>query len=125
MGCWLIGQKEGIVWSKNTIFSSCWSILGPVGPYLTLFGAETPFLVPLVEFVLKSKFRKKNCCIVFECFSCNLLRTDHCRDGWVGWKWDCHPVSQLGQECVTSVQCQQVAFMNIYHQLFSKQTSKV
>ena len=33
---------------------------------------------------------------------------DYCREGWVGWKWNCHPVSQLGQECVTSVQCQQV-----------------
>ena len=57
--------KRGYCLVQNTIFSSCWSILGPVGPYLTLFGAETPFLVPLVEFVLKSTFRKKNCCIVF------------------------------------------------------------
>ena len=34
------------------------------------------------------------------------------REGWVGWKWDCHPVSELGQECVTSVQCQQVSRVN-------------
>ena len=27
------------------------------------------------------------------------------RDGWVGWKWECHPRAGLGQECVTSVQC--------------------
>ena len=29
-----------------------------------------------------------------------------CLDGWVAWKWDCHPAGHLGDPCVTSLQCQ-------------------
>jgi len=28
-----------------------------------------------------------------------------CRPGWVAWKWECHPLVGLGEDCITSVQC--------------------
>ena len=28
-----------------------------------------------------------------------------CRPGYVEWKWECHPMSGLGESCITTAQC--------------------